>query len=83
MIHIRVKFFSLYSDIAGKEDHLVFDKEVSIRELVRKILEKYPGLSELFERVKPLILVNGSPINGDQVLHDGDEVAFLPPASGG
>jgi molybdopterin synthase catalytic subunit len=29
------------------------------------------------------VWVNGEPASGDRALHDGDEVAILPPVSGG
>lgn len=82
MIKVNVKFFSLYSDVV-KESTLTMDRELTVREIVGVVLEKFPRLRGLFDEVKPVILVNGRSVDENHVLKDGDEVAFLPPSSGG
>ncbi len=80
---VKVKFFSLYSDVAGPETTLKLSNKASLSDLVNRVVEKYPGLQELFKKIKPLVLVNGEKVDSNYMLKDGDEVAFIPPASGG
>ncbi len=80
---VKIKFFSLYSDVAGPETTLELPSKTSLSDLINRVVEKYPGLHRLFETVKPLVLVNGEKVNSNYMLKDGDEVAFIPPASGG
>ena len=83
MVLIRVRFFSLYSDVAGFEAVLELKPGSSIAELFALLVERFPALKHVFEQVKPVILVNGVVASPDKVLSDGDEVAVIPPASGG
>jgi len=82
-LRVRVLFFSLYSDAAGSEAVVELNPGSSVRELVEKLTEAYPKLQVLFNQVKPLVLVNGSLAQPDHILSEGDEVAIIPPASGG
>ena len=53
----------------------------TVEGLVRKILERYPlitGNSETF-----MVAVNQEFQSRDRVLHEDDEVALIPPVSGG
>lgn len=82
MVKVRVRFFSIYSDVASDLELEVGDN-LSVGELVEIVKSKYQELESLFERVEPTVLVNGSRASASCALRDGDEVAFIPPASGG
>lgn len=48
---------------------------------LRNILEKkYPGLNELGSY---MIAINNEYATGKEVIHEGDELAIIPPVSGG
>jgi len=80
---VKIVFFSIYRDVVDKTIELSFENKITLRELVSIITKQYPDLNTLFNLVKPIILVNGVVANPDTVLNDGDEVAFIPPVSGG
>ncbi|MCD6300782.1 MAG: MoaD/ThiS family protein [Staphylothermus sp.] len=82
---IKVKAFSVFTDILGKELVLeISDREnISLSEFIDLLAKKYSGLSKLLETIEYVILVNGERVEEEHLLRDGDEVAILPPASGG
>ncbi|MEM1734864.1 MAG: MoaD family protein, partial [Desulfurococcaceae archaeon] len=82
MPRVVVKFFSIYSDVVNNI-YIDVDEGSTIEDLISKLLTKYPDLKEIFENIKPIILINGSVHDSPVALKDGDEVAFIPPASGG
>ena len=56
------------------------DENDDTRTLFRSVVSKYPALIQLGTLA---IAVNKKYITESVELHDGDEVAFLPPMSGG
>ncbi len=82
VVRVKVRFFSLYSDVA-EDTVFVLEDGCSLNDLYRLVVSKYSGLEDLFKRIKPVVLVNGVSRGFNHVLCDGDEVAFIPPVSGG
>lgn len=92
---VTFKFVGAFRSIAGKEKQtLRIEEAVSLREALRKIVEKEKRLKKVLidpeledPRPNALILVNGkeiSVLNGlDTVLVDGDEVVLVPVIHGG
>jgi molybdopterin converting factor subunit 1 len=79
-ISVQVRLFASYREAAGTRS---LDTPIAagarVRDLVDLLVERVPAL-----RSAPgLIAVNHSYVQPDYVLHDGDEVAFIPPVSGG
>jgi len=81
-ITIRLKLFSSARDLAGFDERLVEVPPDSTSEAVFKLLIRQ---NPQFERWKPSIriAVNLEYVNNQHLLHDGDEVAVIPPVSGG
>ena len=86
---IKVRLFSILKDYAGV-DHVELDvrEDVSVKDIINMLLKKLPGLRKAFEvvreeQVNVIVLVNGEPVDLNRVVRDGDEVALVPPASGG
>jgi molybdopterin synthase catalytic subunit len=82
----KVRFFSILREYVGR-DELTMDvpEGTSIGGLLNALKEKWPGLTE-FERAEGLpilVMLNGNNVDHDSLLKDGDEVALLPPVSGG
>lgn len=77
---VKVRFFALYRQIAGTaETSLEVPNDLTVSELWERVQGAFPGL-----RAYPLIAaVNGEQRHGATPLRHGDEVAFLPPFSGG
>lgn len=91
---IKVKFFALIREVAGlKELEEEVGENTTVRELLEKLCEKMPEKfrSFIFEGQEVsknlIILVNRRGIREldglETKLRDGDEVALLPPVSGG
>lgn len=79
---IKVKFFALYRQLAGKEEiTLQLPPDTIVSKLEAKLLEDYPRIKN--SSLKPLVAVNAEYAGHEQVLKDGDVVAILPPFSGG
>jgi molybdopterin converting factor subunit 1 len=80
-IAIQVKFFASCRDLVG-ENAITITADISTTtELITLLLAKYPDLQHGISEVS--LAVNKQYIDGPCALHDNDEVAFLPPMSGG
>lgn len=89
MPQIIVKYLLWLRDKASTDkDVFIFQSEVTLKELVDKIIEKRPTLRKFLENVfdknnNIIILINGKPGKQDQILHNNDIVSIIPPVSGG
>lgn len=84
MIGVRVKvlFFGQLRDIVGRsEDSLELPAASSIGAVFARYAETHPRLAELRNSI--VLARNQEFAAAGELLGDGDEVAFLPPVSGG
>ena len=81
-MRVRIRLFARVRDIVGAAE---LERDVTngatLRTVWQGLVREYPEL----ERYGPLIsgAVNEEYARMDSPLQDGDEVAFLPPVSGG
>ena len=75
---MKVLFFASLAEITGKSE-LEISGVTSVADLKAALEKQFPGI----ESLKYAIAVNNKIVNGDQLLNDKDEIAFLPPFSGG
>ncbi|MDA8560693.1 MoaD/ThiS family protein [Nitrospinae bacterium] len=81
---ITLKYFASLRDIAEKEeDSLVIKNPITIDQLSDIISKTTPKMGAIIREKKVMISVNEEMASADTIIHDGDEVAFLPPFSGG
>jgi len=81
---VRIKFFAMLKGIVGREElEMEIGETLTVGELKARLIEEYPVLKELFDSRSVLISVNQEFASSEGVVKDGDEVAFLPPFSGG
>eukprot|EP00795_Rhopilema_esculentum_P016995 gene16995-8499_t len=83
-VSVRLLFFAKSRDIVGlHETHIDISSVVTGQELLRAIVTKFPGLHILRENL--LLSCNQEYLESDQVveLAGGEEVAVIPPISGG
>jgi MoaE-MoaD fusion protein len=79
---IRVLFFGLAHDVTGfEEEQVELGNGERLGELRRRYEARFPRLAEMHESL--LAAVNQEIRERSWPLSDGDEVAFLPPVSGG
>jgi molybdopterin synthase sulfur carrier subunit len=75
---VKVLFFGVLSEITGSGVKFYGDVK-SVEHLKLRINDDFPEL----EHYKFKVSLNNELINGDSLLKNGDEVAFLPPFAGG
>jgi molybdopterin converting factor subunit 1 len=81
---ITVKFFASLKAIAEKEEEQIeVQSSISMDQLSDIISKTSPKMGHIIRDNKIMISVNQEMADADTVIHDGDEVAFLPPFSGG
>ena len=81
---ITVKFFASLKAIAEKEEEQIeIQSSISMDQLSDIISKTSPKMGAIIRDNKIMISVNQEMADADTVIHDGDEVAFLPPFSGG
>ena len=81
---VTLKYFASLRTIAGKEeDRLDIGNETTVQKLAETLATTTPQIGEMIQGKKILVSVNQDVATLDTVIHDGDEVAFLPPFSGG
>jgi molybdopterin converting factor subunit 1 len=81
-MNVKVLLFASCSDIVGSRN---LDLEpapgTSVQGLIDDLIQKYPKFARLERSI--MISVNQEYVERDQVLADGDEIAMIPPVSGG
>jgi molybdopterin converting factor subunit 1 len=81
-VRVKVLFFGRVREITGRtEDSVELVSSADIEELFANYTERHPQLRQF--RSSLVASCNREFSNWNTVLHDGDEVAFLPPVSGG
>ncbi len=81
---IKLKFFAMLKGLVGRDEvDLELTLPTTLLQLKSVIAKEYPVLTELLEKRKLLISVNEELATDSTVIKSGDEVAFLPPFSGG
>jgi molybdopterin synthase catalytic subunit len=79
---IRVKFFAILRERAGAAE---LSKEIAdgstVAQLWESLQKEYPKLAGPTFRL--LYAVNQTYVTPEEILKDGDELAIIPPVSGG
>jgi MoaE-MoaD fusion protein len=79
---IRVLFFGLLKDLVGQSTETVdLPEGARVQELLAHYAGQFPRLGEMLPALA--LSVNQEYSRGDRLLRAGDEVALLPPVSGG
>src|SRR5580704_1036771 len=81
-MRVRVLFFGMLKDLAGRgSDLLTLPEQASLGDVFSHYEEIAPRLGELAPSIA--ISVNQEFTGPEAKLKEGDEIAFLPPVSGG
>ncbi len=81
---VTVRYFASLRTVAGKEEEQ-FDlgSETTLEKLSDEISKTAPKISEMIRGNNLMVSVNLDVVQSGAIIKDGDEVAFLPPFSGG
>ena len=81
-MRINVRFFAIVREKAGTgQAVLELDDDAAVVDALAAIAAKFPGAKDHLKNVA--YAVNREYVFGDIVLKDGDELAIIPPVSGG
>lgn len=79
---VSVRLFARIAEVAGtRETQLETGEGLRVCDVLPALEQRYPGVIGM----RPVVryAVNREFVSEDRVLHDGDEVAIIPPVSGG
>ena len=80
---ITIKYFANLREIAGKSEEKLSSGDLSFEAFHQLIGKSQPQIAELIRTKKIMVSVNHSMAEINTVIRDGDEIALLPPFSGG
>ena len=79
---IKVRLFAILREIVGeREITITVPTGITVNHLNKEILKKYPQLKSLSNKF--VTSVNCKVTTGDTIISSKDEIALLPPVSGG
>lgn len=79
---VKVKFFASYKEALGLDElDMELDEGTDVNSLLKVLRKDHPKLGNLLETL--VISVNLEYAGYETKLKDGDEIALLPPVSGG
>ena len=82
MSKVSVRFFARYAELAGCNSSAVnVPIPSTVADVIAKVREVFPGTQAMPPR--PLAALNRRQVKLDAAVKEGDEVALLPPISGG
>jgi sulfur-carrier protein len=81
-MHITVKLFAILRDRAGiGETSLELSTGTTALQAAQQLLAAYPSIDPFISRLA--FAVNEEYVPANTLLNDGDELALIPPVSGG
>lgn len=81
-LKVRARFFGIYRELVGSSHaDLEVEEKISLADLKQKLSAAFPPLQAFSDNL--LLAVNGEYGPAELKLKDGDEIAVLPPLSGG
>lgn len=77
-----MKFFAMVRQTVGeKEKTMELESGTKVEDLVEELIDEYPKLENIRDIL--IVSVNKHKASDDHVLEEGDEVAVMPPVTGG
>ncbi|MFQ5707176.1 MAG: molybdopterin converting factor subunit 1 [bacterium] len=79
---IKLKYFAQLRDLLhSEENELELSSSITVLELMPVLADRFPQIREHLKVIS--IAVNNEYATKDTLLQEGDEVALIPPISGG
>jgi molybdopterin converting factor subunit 1 len=81
-MRVRVLYFGVLKDAFGRGgEEMELAEGASVADLIAACRGRYAGVREIWDSMA--VAVNQEYARAEMVLREGDEVALLPPVSGG
>jgi molybdopterin converting factor subunit 1 len=81
-VKVRLLFFAVLRDITGTDEReLILAEGTRARDVWETLRASYAKLADYIQ--PPMIAINETYAAPDDVLRDGDVLAFIPPVAGG
>jgi molybdopterin converting factor small subunit len=82
---ITIRLYGMTKSLAGNRASLslALVNGRRVKDLVGLVNDSYPMIGELIHKKKILVSVNQEIAHEETEIHEGDEVALLPPFAGG
>ena len=82
---VTIKLFGMTKMMAGNAPSISLSMPYmkTVKDLVELFDVEYPQIGELIHRKKVLVSVNQDIAHEETIIHEGDEIALLPPFAGG
>lgn len=80
---ITIKFFASLKDKAGTGEMSIAFPGGSVADLLTRITQEHPALAGVLSSNALMISINQEFVRANAIVRDGDEVALMPPFSGG
>jgi molybdopterin synthase catalytic subunit len=82
IVRVKVLFFGMLKDIVGRsEDHIEVADGARLDSVFARYAGNFPRLTDLESSI--VLACNQEFCDRSAAIHEGDEIAFLPPVSGG
>jgi molybdopterin synthase catalytic subunit len=82
IVRVKVLFFGMLKDIVGRsEDHIDLADGARLESVFARYARQFPRLTDLEGSI--VLACNQEFRDRSAAIHEGDEIAFLPPVSGG
>jgi molybdopterin synthase sulfur carrier subunit len=80
---ITIKLFAILKDRIGRDEVKIKAANGTVADLLQQVSREYPALSDMLAPGRIVVSVNHEFVKQDAPVRDGDEVALMPPFSGG
>ena len=80
---VAVKLFAILKDKTSRSELSLAFSGRTVAELLKQVSDEYPALSDILACGGIMVSVNQEFVKMDAPVRDGDEVALMPPFSGG
>jgi molybdopterin converting factor subunit 1 len=79
-VRVQLRYFASIREVLGRrEEALDVPEGATVESVWQQLIERFPGLQQ--QRYRPAL--NQEYVTPSATLHDGDELVFIPPVSGG
>ena len=81
---VTIRFFAIYREKAKVDKiEIALEESITVRDLLEIVKERIPSIKDPVMEGKGMVAVNQEVAKPDTIVNDGDEVALIPPVSGG